>query len=543
MGKVLDFYFKYKNNVPEYNNWLKEQDTSPAKNSDKSISSLQKKAETIAQPLLIADKYEHEKAEDAEAFFQTYNIELLSLTTILSSLPLAVTKVVPFLNKFSDKSSIIKKVQKGLQVYKDASVNIAGKFVSVPKIATLFSVLGSVIFYAKGMKKSMEKQLGIIRKASFDSTQNIINDSKLFAILTEEQEKQVKEAEDFGHKNGTDIVDTIKDRINLKSTFQVVGDYRRNYQAYNEKKSNYFKEKNNFSNSENKALMESLLKNVEHDVLTPLKRIETISNVSYSSLYTGGFLEYLITDKLVDLLGIKNKPLQMAVKIGSPLLTYLLLNKNIANIENKAILATKYKYLKKFINNPMAYKTENETDKQNLPDFLKTVYHDMKEYDKFTQTELPKIEARMEAKKQIKLTQEQQIEAEKLKDDTLFAINKQREHLFNQSVGIKAFSETILGPVDILSTAIGGRIGYLLSKRCQNKKLAGLLTGLGAIIAFIPAAILEAKLTKQQKLSEKTAVMLTLKDFKNLNKQNSKDISMLTETPEIFKSFINTVSQ
>ena len=42
-----------------------------------------------------------------------------------------------------------------------------------------------------------------------------------------------------------------------------------------------------------------------------------------------------------------------------------------------------------------------------------------------------------------------------------------------------------------------------------------MMTGLGAVIAFIPAAIAEAKLTKQQKLSEKIAVMLAIKDFNN----------------------------
>ena len=34
------------------------------------------------------------------------------------------------------------------------------------------------MFFARGIKKSMQSQLGIIRKASFDATQTIINNPK-----------------------------------------------------------------------------------------------------------------------------------------------------------------------------------------------------------------------------------------------------------------------------------------------------------------------------------------------------------------------------
>ncbi len=265
-----------------------------------------------------------------------------------------------------------------------------------------------------------------------------------------------------------------------------------------------------------------MLKNVEHDVLEQLRKVETISNISYSALFTGGFLEYLITDKLADTLHIKNKFIRGIIKIGIPLLTYFILNKNISDIENKAILATKYKHLKEFTENPENYQTPKKNKKQSIPVFLKNIYNDMKEYEKFSKTELPKIEKRLEAKKSIELTPKQGNEAEILKKNTLMVLNNQRERVYQQTVGIKALSETILGPLDIIATAIGGKIGHDLSKKCSNKKLAGMLTGLGAVIAFIPAAIIEAKLTKQQKLAEKIAVMLSIKDIQDPSKFDDK---------------------
>ena len=124
-------------------------------------------------------------------------------------------------------------------------------------------------------------------------------------------------------------------------------------------------------------------------------------------------------------------------------------------------------------------------------------------------------------------------------------LNKHREEVYNQTVGIKSFSETILGPIDIVATAVGAFIGNGLSKKIANPKNARIFTGLGAIIAFIPAAIIEAKLTKQQKLAEKIAAMKTIKNIQdtklfldNSTSINKKSFS-IEENNSIFKDFKN----
>ena len=189
---------------------------------------------------------------------------------------------------------------------------------------------------------------------------------------------------------------------------------------------------------------------------------------------------------------------------------------------------------------------ENAMDCEDevLASVIKTVRKDMKDYDKFAQTELPKIEEKLAAKKQIKLSSKQEKDAKLLQKNTSKVINNQREKLYEQSVGIKALSETILGPLDILATATGGYIGNKLSKTCPNKKFAGLLTGLGAVVAFIPAAIVEAKLTKQQKLSEKISVMLALKDMQDISifadnnfKPTETDTSLYLNQSKLFGNF------
>lgn len=560
MNNIFSYYTKYRDHIDEYNKWNKDANKIPQNHQESKCSlselSLKQKAKAIAEPLILLDSYEHEKAEDSETFFQTLNMELMSVTGAICSIPLAITKLIPFFNKHSDKHNIIKKTASLLEKYKSTSVNVLGKNISAVKIATIFSVIGGAAFYINGMKNSMSSQLGLIRKASFDATQDIVNDPKLYAVLTPTQEAKVNSIVDYDIKHKNAFVDKLKDKVNINSSFQSVGEYKKTEGNYLQRKKEFFEEqrrtiekkskntKHSQEAQEDKILFENLLKNVEHDVLEPLRKVETISNISYSAMFTGGFLEYLISDKLVDVLKIKNKFLGTGIKIGVPLLTYFILNKNISDIENKAILATKYKHLKNFMDNPELYQQQKDNKKENLLNFIKTTLKDMKDYDSFAQNELPKIKARMDAKRQIELTPEQMKKAKALQENTSMVINKQREHLYEQSVGIETLSETILGPIDIAATAIGGTIGSKMAKKCANKKLSGLLTGLGAIIAFIPAAIIEAKLTKQQKLSEKIAAMLAIKEIQNPsifeNESNSISLSnsqINKNIPDIFANF------
>ena len=242
-----------------------------------------------------------------------------------------------------------------------------------------------------------------------------------------------------------------------------------------------------------------------------------MANIGYSALFAGGFLEYLITDKLVDVLHVTNKPLRGAMKLGIPLLTYLLLNKNISDFENKAILATKYKHLKQFMDNPEQYNHNRKNENQNLIDFVKTVAKDMKDYDVFAEKELPKIREKLEAKQQINLTPEQEKQAKLLQKQTHLVVNTQKEKLLENTVGIEVLSEIITNPVDIAGAAIGGAIGNAIGKKC-NSKYAGIATALGTIIGFIPVAIMEAKFTAEQKKAERIASMLAMKDLSNAQK-------------------------
>ena len=125
MKDIFSYYTNYAKHIDEYKKW--ENDAKSLSNRQNAPSalisqnSLKQKAKTISEPLLLLDSYQHEKAEDSETFFQTLNIELMSVTGILCSLPIAVTKLIPFLNKHADKSMLVKHAASALNKYKNIS--------------------------------------------------------------------------------------------------------------------------------------------------------------------------------------------------------------------------------------------------------------------------------------------------------------------------------------------------------------------------------------------------------------------------------------
>ena len=111
MGKIIDFYTKYRQDIPAYKDWNAEQKKQQVVTTPAPVS-MQNKAKLIAEPMLLFDKYEHEKMEDAETFYQTFNIELMSLVGAISSLPMTITKLPKLFENKNVNSEFLKRVLK-----------------------------------------------------------------------------------------------------------------------------------------------------------------------------------------------------------------------------------------------------------------------------------------------------------------------------------------------------------------------------------------------------------------------------------------------
>ena len=111
--KISD-YTKYTRHIKDYNQWNKTLNSVPQTSLPANSEDLKKKAKAIAEPILLLDSYTHEKAEDSETFYQTLNTEIMSVTGLLCTLPIIITKAIPFLNKHANKHALINKAAKRL---------------------------------------------------------------------------------------------------------------------------------------------------------------------------------------------------------------------------------------------------------------------------------------------------------------------------------------------------------------------------------------------------------------------------------------------
>ncbi len=549
MNKGISYYTKYREHITDYNDWNSKNSGVSNSSFSQNNETLKQKAKAIAEPILLLDSYTHEKAEDSETFYQTYNTELMSVTSLACTLPILLDKFTGFINDNYPNVSWLKNLGDKIESFSSKTIKILGKNIKTVNLASTGMIVAAGVFFWQGIKKSVESQLGLVRKASFDATQSITDNPKMFAVLTPEQENELNSIVNHNANHQTAFVDKLKDKIDISSSFQSVENYNRTKADYLKKKSEYFENINTIPNKtlsstrkkqaeEDKQLFHNLLKNVEHDVLEPLRKVETIANISYSALFAGGFLEYLLTHKVVELMKVKNPLLKVGLKIGVPLISYLLLNKNISDFENKAILATKYKHLKQFMENPSQYERASE-QKQTLPQFIKTIAQDMKDYDTFAEKELPKIKERLEAKKQINISLQQEKDAKLLQKNTTTTVNTLKERMLEQTVGIEALSEIISNPIDIAGAAVGGVIGNKLANKVANKKLKVLMTLLGTAIGFVPVAIMEAKFTNEQKKAEKIATMLAMKDLNDARKfADYSEEQIAFKHSDTFKDFI-----
>jgi len=488
----------------------------------------QAKAKTVAQNILMLDNYVYDKAEDVEAVFETFNVQLLAGVSALATVPKAVLKFIPILEKQKSTQNIAN----ALKNYQKKTIKIGGGNFKLSSVLTGLAVAVSGLLYARGVTRSIKSQLGATRRAKFEGLTEKFNNDTDYALLTPEQEDEI--TKQLLDKNNpinkekevkTPFLSKILERINVRKSLKQTKDLTMKNAEYLQHKAEFEKELANpkyIATKENRQILENIIKKVDLKSEDDLERMEKIVNVGYSSLFVGGFLEYLISDKLIDLLKIKNPVIREGAKILIPLVTYLVLNKNIANLQNNAIQATHYKNLKNYVENrenfvdvPVNFTkvTPEQKKKPNLFNFLKGMLKDIREYEKFEETGLKDLNKRHELKKSILLNPEQKKEAEMLRKNTLFTLHTEADNRKHFAQGVEAISEIALAPFEIASTALGAFLGSKVGAHFTSGKMKKLSMALGAIVAFIPTAIVEIMTTAEQKKALRIASMTTIEEM------------------------------
>lgn len=559
---ILATYRAYRDYEPQYTDWNNRRNIDDSKrkilnnnnnNIDKNTVNLaQKKARVVADSMLLLDNYAQTKAEDVEAVFQTVQIELLAGLSAIIALPTFITSLIPRLEKHKAKSPVIEKALKHLDNYKNANLKI-GKFnLSANKIVTAAVAVASAFVYVPAVTDAVINQIGATRRAKFEGMNKELSNIKDFAILTEEQEREAqaiknsfkkpaKKSDESLSKMNQFVSDAVH-RVNISESINCVNQLMKDKNAYVNTKHKYDESlkdcEKDFDNllcpeeiataKADKQLFENIIKKVDLESQDPLEKIEKVINVGYSSLFVGGYLEYLVSDKLIEAMKVKNPILKKVLGFGVPLVTYMVLNKNLANLQNSAIKAVRYKKINEFVadkNNFNTYSQEqlDETPedsikketpkKENIFQFLKNISKDIKEYKAYQRSTFLDNKEYIKAKRQINLTPEQEQDAKHLQRNAFMTINKVDDKNQKYSESVEALSEIVLAPIEILSTASGALMGNKIAAKVETTKFKGLFTVVGALIGFIPSALTELYTTGLQRNSLRISSMLASKEL------------------------------
>ena len=523
--KILNIYSEFKKFEPTFDKWKEEQDLREQKAhvvlSQKPLNNdvlyEQKRAKILVNTLTTLDEYAQTKAEDIDSVSQT----LLYIAVG------ALGAIGTFAGKKLSKMTKSQKLAK-----------------------TLPSAMGigfALLTFLPVVRSTVINQVRANRMARFDG----IHSDKLFsnnnfAVLTDEQQKEVeKNAKNISDKE-IPAEDTGINRANIFNSFSVFKDltmkqgefkYLKNLhdkkmaEDSNKLKTVKFSDEEKKQSVKDQKLFTRILKKVDMEAHYPLERIEKAVNVAYSSLFAGGVLEYLASDGILNLLKVKNKIIRPVLSWGLPVLTIMSLNKQLANFLNDAVKAVRYKKMQEFVNNPNNFKDcteteinkaevkENKKEKPGFFDFFKQTFKDIDEYKKYQRTKRIEEKKIAQAVKTLNLSEKQKSQAVLLRRNAEMTINTLDDQTQKYASAMETITESTTIPLDIIAPVIGTFTADKLHKTISPKGHFGLLyKGLGALIAFLPAAMSEIYFVGQQRKAKRCAVLIANNQLQNTDK-------------------------
>ena len=534
--KILNIYSDFKKFEPVFDKWKVKFDDDDRKAeallNQKPITDEvlheQKRAKILINALTSLDEYAQTKAEDIDSVSQTL------LYVAVGTLG-AVGK---FLGKNLSNLTSNKKVEKALPSL--MGVGFA--------LATFLPIVRTTVF----------NQVRANRIARFDgiSSDKLFHENN-FAVLTEEQQKKIE-------KDAQNIPDSVIDkntvisRANIFNSMSVFKEFTMKQGEFAYLKKQHDKQiKNDLDNLKNakptdeqikqsqkdKKLFNKILHKVDIESQYPLERIEKAVNVAYSSLFAGGVLEYLASDGILNLLNIKHKVVRPFLAWGLPIVTVMSLNKQLANFLNDAVKAVRYKKMQEFINNPNNFKeiTDEEianskpvnktSKKQGFFEFFNGVFKDIDDYEKYQNSKRILEKKIALSARNLELTQKQKDEAKLLRRNATMVINTQDDKLQKYASALETMTESTTIPLDIIAPVLGTFAADKLHKTfSSNKKCGWLYKGLGAFLAFLPAAMSEIYFVSQQRKAKRCAILMASNELQDNQKFLEPDKNKYTLT-------------
>ena len=531
-------YKSYRLYEPAYPGWKSKRDLMEARRLayiDKHPEIVNRddiqRGQILLRAIDIMDEYSQKKAENMEAATEpviNMGLELAGFAGLgLGGFLGSFKPIGRFFARFMPKGSKYK------------------KYVGIGIPAAIGFLAGSLVAFPL-MAWGAKAEVGASRKGRFEAMRNELDDPKGFAVLTDDQIAKA-------HELVSEIVleEDRKKKVSEKISngFHSIKDMAKDSKEYKEQRKQFELELKKDEDNIDYEMTDEEVLNAKKDQQLLTKLVEKIDIASQdyaenSELATqagivtaGAFggLAYFFTDKVLRRMKIKSenkisiiiKSLAIAVFAGMGILA--------AQINKHASRVGRFKVKQELMQNPnnFVYVSDEQANqmsdvevkpkkKQNMFSFLITAYKNNKEYMKYKKT-IGKEERKFyKATEKLDLTEKQLEDAKRLQKNTFRTFNKVDENSQKYAESIEALGQSMAYPISLIFTMIATAFGApYLFKATQTKtdstknlmKYAGIV-----MLSTIPAMIMNAIITKQQKNASRIADMKAIDELDDYRK-------------------------
>ena len=524
---TFEDYKTYRRFAPQYQDWKQARDLAEAKrqsylrqNPDEIKYEDIQRGKNLLRAIDIMDEYSQKRAEDMEVATETvvgWGFELASIVGGISGLFLGAM--------FSNNIKLSDYLKKSGA----DSTKIFIPFLIGSGIASSIAAFPLYNWAAK-------KEIHASRKGRFEAMRNELNNSKLFAVLTPEQENEVQNILNSMPPEKKSFFSTKK----MKASWANVKNMLRDSDDYVFQKMQFDNRVQYDISQFERELSTEEVEKAEKDKQLLTKLVEKIDIASQDYAENAELATSTLTTAIFSataLLNIAYQKIAKAMKIKASVAPAIIglvfsLGASIysAQIQKEASRVGRYMVKKDLTEHPekLAYIADEKTQNIENPEqelykkpgmikFLSDIWKDNQEYNKWKKNESKKEKQTAEAVSKLEISEEQLKDAQRLQHNTFKTFNKIDENSQKYSESIEALGQAAQTPIALLCSSVGAIFGLKHLNRAMSKQ-SEMASGLAnylliVLLSSMPSLFINAYITKEQKKASRIADMLAIKEL------------------------------
>ena len=532
-------YKSYKKYEPVYPNWKEHRDKMEAKRLayiDKHPELVNRedieRGRILLRTIDIMDEYSQKKAENMEAATEPMiemGLELASFAGLgLGAFAGSFKPIGQFFARFAKKGSKYK------------------KFIGMGIPAAIGMVLSSVAAFPL-MAWGAKAEVGASRKGRFEAMRTELSDPKGFAVLTDEQ---IQEASKLAKDVVLDEDKKKKVSEKIANSFNAIKDMAIDSDEYKQHRLKFEQElEQDMINLDKDKLTSEEIKNAKKDQQLLTKLIEKIDIASQdyaenSELATqnailligaAGGIASLGANRVLSALKIKSAEKISYIIKGLSIAAFAIMGIISAQINKQASRVGRFKVKQELMENPNNFIYVSDEDantikdaeikphkKPNMFKFLYQAIKDNKEFEKYKKTVGKEERKFNKALEQLEFSDEQMKDAKRLQKNTFRTFNKIDDNSQKFAESIEALGQSIAYPINLIFSlgAAAFAAPYLFKPFKTKAEQAANFTKYFGIVLLgtIPAMIINAIITKEQKKASRIADMKAIEELNDYKK-------------------------